>query len=290
MEGAEVKIFYKKRTLNLRAKIMDLSSPKIMGILNLTPDSFFPGSRIQDGDQLISIVHEMVQDGVHIVDIGGYSSRPGAEYISVQEESDRILPSLEILRKKFPELPVSVDTFRAKVAEEAIENGADMINDISAGDLDPEMQNVICRRQIPYVCMHMKGDPKTMTGKAQYEDLMLEIIDSLQKKVYSLNSKGVNDILIDPGFGFSKNIEQNFWLLKNLKELDILERPVLVGISRKSMIYKSLKVDVGQSLSGTIAAQVLALNNNADILRVHDVKEASQSIKIFELYRNATPV
>ncbi len=268
---------------------MDLGKPRIMGILNLTPDSFYVGSRINI-DRLVERAGSMIEEGVDILDVGAYSSRPGAEDVSQVEELDRLIPGLEILVKAFPDFPISIDTFRSKTAEECLRIGASMINDISGGGLDPEMIEVVKRARVPYVAMHMKGNPQTMKGLTDYDDLLLEVVQELQKKVYHLNLEGVADIIVDPGFGFAKSIEQNFLLLKNLRELEILERPVLVGISRKSMIYKSLKVDVGRSLHGTTAAQVLALINGANILRVHDVAAAADSIKIFELYKDATSI
>ncbi len=269
---------------------MDLSVPKIMGILNITPDSFYSGSRVSDQKSLLIKAEEMITEGADILDIGGYSSRPGARDISAQEEKDRVLPAVEALTRAFPDIPVSIDTFRSEVAREALDLGASMINDISGGDLDPEMADLLIEKNIPYVMMHMKGTPQTMVKENQYGELVLDVIRSLQEKISGLNAKGVSDIIVDPGFGFAKNIDQNFWLLKNLGELQILERPILVGISRKSMIYKSLKIEAEEAIYGTVAAQVLALNNGAALLRVHDVRAAAHSIKIFELYRDAIPL
>ncbi len=268
---------------------MDLSSPKVMGIINLTPDSFYSNSRVEE-KEILETAERMIGEGAHILDIGAYSSRPGADDIEVEEEEGRLIPSLEALKKEFKEVPISVDTFRSSVAKKALDLGADMINDISGGVLDPAILNQVLKHKVPYVIMHMKGTPQTMVRENQYEDMMIEIIDHLKQRVFKISKLGIADLIIDPGFGFAKDIDQNFHLLKNLSELRIIERPILAGLSRKSMIYKKLNVSTEDALNGTTVVNTLALNQGVNILRVHDVKEAVESIKIFELYNNATSI
>ena len=271
--------FYQKSTLNCRGRLIDLSQPKVMGILNLTPDSFYKNSRTN----LINILdkaREMILEGVDILDVGGFSSRPGAIDISENEEMNRIVKAVGLLAKHFPDIPISVDTFRSKVAQKAIEAGAALINDISGGQADPKMFDTVAELKVPYILMHMRGTPATMHTHVEYEDLLGDIIYYFSHKVDALTERGVNDIILDPGFGFAKTIEQNFYLLSHLHDLSILKLPILVGLSRKSMIYKTLRISPEEALNGTTVLNTLALMNGAKIIRVHDVKQAKELIKL----------
>ena len=275
------KLFHKKSTLNCRGKILSLSTPLVMGILNLTPDSFYAGSRLSSAAEAIKRAEAMLTDGADILDIGGYSSRPGAADISEQEEIDRVVPAIEAIHAAFPEAILSIDTFRAKVAEAAVKAGASIINDISGGNLDEAMFETVAKLHVPYILMHMRGTPQTMTTLAKYEDVVVEVLDELQTKVAQLTRLGVKDIILDPGFGFAKTIEHNFELLRRIDELRILGLPILAGMSRKSMVYKALGINQADALTGTIAANTIALMKGADILRVHDVKETKQTVQIY---------
>ncbi|MFT2007105.1 dihydropteroate synthase [Pontibacter sp. 13R65] len=274
-------LFHKKRTLNCNGKILSLDRPQVMGILNVTPDSFYAGSRLRSLDEVIKKAEKMLSDGAGILDLGGYSSRPGAADISVQEELERVVPAVKAITKAFPEAIISVDTFRAAVAEAAVESGAAIVNDISGGNLDEAMFDTVARLQVPYVLMHMRGTPKTMSSLTTYNDLVLDVLDELQQKITTLTAAGVKDIILDPGFGFAKTVDQNFELLNRLQEFNMLELPLLVGLSRKSMTYKFLGIDQSEALPGTIVLNTLALTQGTDILRVHDVKEAKQTIDLF---------
>ncbi|WP_439883570.1 dihydropteroate synthase [Pontibacter sp. MBLB2868] len=274
-------LFKKKTTLNCHGKILSLDTPQVMGILNVTPDSFFADSRLSTLDEVLKRTRQMLTDGADILDIGGYSSRPGAAEVSLQEELDRVVPAIEAIHTAFPEAILSIDTFRAAVAEAAVAAGAAIINDISGGNLDENMFATVARLQVPYILMHMRGTPQTMTTLAKYEDVVTEVLDELQSQVAKLKQLGVKDIILDPGFGFAKTIGHNFELLKRMDELRILELPVLAGLSRKSMVYKFLGIDQADALTGTIAVNTIALSKGADILRVHDVKEAKQTIQLY---------
>ncbi|MBT8324743.1 MAG: dihydropteroate synthase [Winogradskyella sp.] len=268
-------------TINCKGQLIDLTSPKVMGILNVTPDSFYDGGTLTDNKTLLTKVESMLNDGVTFIDVGGYSSRPGAEDIAVEEELNRVIPKITLILKHFPEVPISVDTFRRKVAEEAISCGAAMVNDISAGHLDDQMIPTVGRLGVPYIMMHMRGTPQTMKQLTVYNDLIKELNLYFAKQIALAVKHNINDIIIDPGFGFAKTIDQNFELLKHLELLKISERPVLAGVSRKSMIYKTLNATSKQALNGTTALNMLALNNGASILRVHDVKEAMECVTLF---------
>jgi dihydropteroate synthase len=252
-----------------------------MGVINITPDSFYAGSRQTDEKEILHNVEKMLTDGASIIDIGGYSSRPGAEPISEVEEAQRVLHPIAAIRKKFPDVIITVDTFRSAIARKAVDAGADMINDISGGELDHEMHNTVAQLQVPYICMHMKGTPETMNGLANYSNLEHEIITYFHQKIAALQKAGVKDIIIDPGFGFAKTIEQNFQLMNNLSMLSMLGKPLLIGISRKSMIWKTLQTSPEHALNGTTALNMVALMKGASILRVHDVKEAVETVKLF---------
>ncbi|GAA4271257.1 dihydropteroate synthase [Aquimarina gracilis] len=256
-----------------------------MGILNVTPDSFYDGGQYKDEYQILSQTEKMLTEGATFIDIGAYSSRPGADHISEEEEKKRILPIITLLLKKFPEILVSVDTFRSEIAKRSIEAGAALINDISAGNLDKNMISTVGELKIPYIMMHMKGTPQTMKSMDQYEDLINEINLYFSKKVAQARQHGINDIIIDPGFGFAKNVTQNFELLKNLELLHIHNLPILAGLSRKSMIYKTLNTEPAQALNGTTSLNTIALLKGTSILRVHDVKEAIECITLINQIR-----
>jgi dihydropteroate synthase len=279
--------FYKKSTINCGGKLVSLSHPAAMGILNLTPDSFYEGSRIRGTAALLRQAETMLQEGAAILDIGGYSSRPEATDITAEEERIRVIPAIRAVRQAFPDCIISVDTFRAVIAEEAIESGADIINDISGGQLDGMMFETVGRLQVPYILMHMRGTPQTMSQLTQYEDIMAEVVRYFEPRIMQLQAAGVRDIILDPGFGFAKTIDQNFEVLRHLGDLKLLGLPILAGLSRKSMTYKTLEVPATEALAGTIALNTIALMHGASILRVHDVKEAVQTIKLFK--KSITP-
>lgn len=253
-----------------------------MGILNSTPDSFYHKSRIESEQETLSQVSEMVSQGVDILDIGGYSTRPGAEDVSIETELERVLPAIDLVKNHFPDLPISIDTFRQKVAEQAIKAGATLVNDISGGSLDAEMHDWIATAKVPYMLMHSRGTPKTMTSLSTYGNVVQEVLAFLQQKIYILRQKGAIDIIADLGFGFAKTIPQNFTLLRNFNVFKALEVPLAAGISRKSMIWKTLHTSPDDALIGTSALHMIALQNGANLLRVHDVKEAKQVIKIYQ--------
>lgn len=280
-------IFYPKKTLNLKGKLLWLDQPIVMGILNVTPDSFYDGGKHQHSDQLLAKASQMLVEGAHIIDIGGYSSRPNADNISPQEEIDRVLPVIELILQNHPQTCISIDTFRAAVALEAVNAGASIINDISGGNLDETMFETVAKLNVPYILMHMRGTPQTMVGLNEYEHLVSDVIHDLQQKVSKLNLLGVHDIVIDPGFGFAKNISQNFELLKHLQMFQALGLPILAGISRKSMIYKTLQTSAEEALHGTTVLNTVALQNGANILRVHDVKAAKDAIAMVEALNQA---
>jgi dihydropteroate synthase len=275
--------FRKKTTLNAGGRLIDLSSPKVMGIINVTPDSFYAGSRKQGIDEALQQAEKMLSEGASFLDIGAYSSRPGAEDISLQEETDRLLPVVEAIFNGFPGAVLSVDTFRSQVAEAAIKAGAHIINDISGGQLDPEMFATVARLQVPYILMHMKGTPQNMNQQAHYEDVFAEVYDYFVDKYYQLKQLGVHDVIIDPGFGFAKKPEHSYALMNRLQDFKMLQLPVLVGISRKKMIYGQLGITAAEALNGTTALNTIAMTKGANILRMHDVKEAVEAVKIWEM-------
>ena len=274
-------------TLNLSGRLASLEKPLVMGIVNVTPDSFFAGSRIDGAKALRECLDTLVREGAALADLGAYSSRPGAEEVSPEEERRRLRPALQILRDEYPDLPVSVDTFRSDVARMAVEEyGASMINDISGGGLDPAMYRTMAELQVPYILMHMKGDPKTMQQQANYSDVTLEVIDYFAQRVGQLLELGVHDIILDPGFGFSKTTAQNYELLAQLGSLvEAFTQPLLVGVSRKSMIYRPLGITPEEALSGTTFVHALALERGAKILRVHDVRPAVEAVQLYEELR-----
>ncbi len=274
--------------IKINNRLTDFSEPRVMGIVNVTPDSFYPGSRYQKEKSIVHVVEKMIQDGVFILDLGAYSTRPGAEPVSAAEEIERLSLALEIIVKRFPDLPLSVDTFRAQVARHVVrEFGVGMINDVGGGTLDAEMFETIADLQVAYVLMHMRGTPQDMQAQTRYENITSEVLGFLQKRIAQLHLLGVNDVIADPGFGFAKTAEQNFRLLREMHYLNELNVPLLAGMSRKSMIYKTLDIESTDALNGTTALNMLALLNGAAILRVHDVKEAVETVKLFEQYRKA---
>lgn len=270
------------KSINCKGKLIDLADPKVMGIINLTPDSFYDGGKYKSEKDILQQTEKMILEGATFIDIGAYSSRPGAIHISEEEELSRLLPILELIIQNFPELLISIDTFRSNVAKIAIETGACMINDISAGNLDDNMFKTIASLQVPYIIMHMKGNPKNMQTNVDYNNLINDIIYYFSKKINELRALNINDVIIDVGFGFSKTIDQNYELLSNLNLLKYLELPILTGISRKSMLYKFLNITSNEALNATSIANTIALQQGTNILRVHDVKEAIQTIKILE--------
>lgn len=270
-------------TINCKGELIDLSSPKVMGILNITPDSFYDGGKHKNESEVLKHVEQMLNEGATFIDVGAYSSRPNAEHISETDELNRILPIVNLILRAFPEVILSIDTFRSEVAQKCIEAGAAIINDISAGKLDSNMLTTIAKLQVPYIMMHMRGNPKTMQKLTDYDDLLKDISYYFSERIAAANASGINDVIIDPGFGFAKTLEQNFELLNKLELFNTIEKPLLVGISRKSMIYKPLKTSAKEALNGTSVLNTVALQKGASILRVHDVKEAIECIKLVEL-------
>ena len=269
--------------INVNGKLTDLSEPQVMGILNVTPDSFYAGSRTETERDITRRIHQIMDEGASIIDIGAYSSRPNAQHISAEEEMSRLRTGLELIRKHRPEAPVSVDTFRADIARICVEEyGVAIINDISAGNMDEQMFPTIARLGVPYIIMHMKGTPLNMQNNPQYDHFLKEIFYFFSEKVQKLRDLGVKDIIIDPGFGFGKTIEHNYELMNHLEEFHLFELPILVGISRKSMIYRLLDTTPEEALNGTTALNTIALTKGAHILRVHDVKEAVESARIVQ--------
>jgi dihydropteroate synthase len=265
-------------TINCLGKLVDLSVPKVMGILNVTPNSFYDGGKHADEESMLRQVEKMLDEGATFIDIGGYSSKPSAEFVSEEEETARIIPIVKLVLQHFPEALISIDTFRANVAKASIESGACIINDISAGNLDVNMMQAVARLQVPYVMMHMKGNPQTMQSLAQYENITKEVLLYFSERIALARSLGINDLIVDPGFGFAKTLEQNFELMGSLELFRELELPMLVGVSRKSMIYKTLGTGPDSALNGTTVLNTVTLQKGANILRVHDVKEAVEAI------------
>jgi len=272
----------RKITLNLKGELFDLSSPCVMGILNLTPDSFYSSSRINSVDLALKRVETCLEEGARFIDIGAYSSRPGADDVSTDEELERIIPAVEAISKRFPEARLSIDTFRAKVASESIAAGAHLVNDISGGTLDDLMFETVAGLNVPYILMHMKGTPQNMQEAPVYTNIGLDVVDYFEHKIHRLKQLGVKDIILDPGFGFAKTVDHNYELLNRMQNLDIFGLPVLVGFSRKSMLYKFLGTSPEEALNGTTVLNTLALMKGAMILRVHDVREAVECITLVE--------
>ncbi|MEO8960574.1 MAG: dihydropteroate synthase [Ginsengibacter sp.] len=274
-------------SLNCKGRLLFIDKPLLMGILNITDDSFYPGSRFVNMDSIKNKAIQMLDEGADILDIGAQSTRPESKRMTADEELKKLLPVIEMLTGLFPEIVISVDTYHSRVAKETVHAGASIINDISGGEMDKEMIPAVGMLKVPYICMHMKGVPETMQSQTHYENVTREVLDFFIKKVDECKQAGINDVIIDPGFGFGKNITQNFILLKNLHIFQMLEKPILAGLSRKSTIYKTLKIPVEDSLNGTTVLNTIALLNGASILRVHDVKEAREAVSLIRAYSGA---
>ena len=279
---------YPKSSLNLGGILTPFDVPLVMGIINATPDSFYENSRLTSVDAVLKVAEDMLASGVDIIDIGGYSSRPGASQVDENEEQRRVIPLIVAILKRFSQVKISVDTFRSKVADECLQHGAVMINDISAGNLDEKMFEIVAKNNASYCMMHMRGNPQTMMEDLTYVNLIQDILLYFSNKINQLKALGVTNIILDPGFGFSKSTQQNFELLNNLGQLKVLNLPLLVGLSRKSMIYKTLEIDAVKSLNGTTVLNTIALQQGASILRVHDVTEAKEAIKLLEAIKQSS--
>ncbi|MFS4493796.1 dihydropteroate synthase [Maribacter sp. 2308TA10-17] len=273
-------------TINCKGELIDLKQPKVMGILNVTPDSFFDGGKFKDEKSVLAQVEEMLLEGATFIDIGAYSSRPGAEAVSEKKELTRILPVVELLIDKFPKILLSIDTFRSRVAIKCIEAGAALINDISAGKQDEQMLASIAKLKVPYIMMHMRGTPQNMQQQTDYENLLSDILFYFSERITAARTLGIHDLVLDPGFGFAKTLEQNYELLQKMNLFQTLDLPLLAGLSRKSMIYKTLGTNAQNALNGTTALNMIALNRGANILRVHDVKEAIECVTLNERLMN----
>uniref|UniRef100_UPI00404AB5F2 dihydropteroate synthase n=2 Tax=Gelidibacter sp. TaxID=2018083 RepID=UPI00404AB5F2 len=273
-------------TINCNGQLIDLATPKVMGILNVTPDSFYDGGNFQNQNKIMHHVDKMLSDGATFIDVGAYSSRPDAEHISESEELQRLIPVIKLLVKTFPNILISVDTFRSNIAKQSIDNGACMINDISAGTLDDAMMPAVANLNVPYIMMHMRGTPQTMKQLTQYDHLVKDILFYFSEKIAVARALGIVDMIVDPGFGFAKTTAQNFELLNHLELFQSLELPVLAGISRKSMIYKTLDTSSKDALNGTSVLNTIALQKGASILRVHDVKEAVECVKLMDVLKH----
>jgi dihydropteroate synthase len=274
-------------SLNCKGKMVSLEKPLVMGILNITADSFYSGSRLQNMDEILRKAEHMINEGTDILDIGGQSTRPGSERISREKEMEKVLPVIEMLKKNYDSVILSVDTYYSIVAKEAVNAGASIVNDISGGAMDKNMLETVAALGVPYICMHMKGVPETMQQNIHYENVIIEVLNYFIQKINECRLAGINDVIIDPGFGFGKAIEHNLILLKNLSIFKMLEKPVMTGLSRKSTVYKTLNVNAEDALNGSTVLNTLALQNGANILRVHDVKEAKETVALCEAYGKA---
>ena len=274
-------------TLNCKGKLISTDVPLVMGIINATPDSFYEGDLNKGSAGILALVLKMIADGADILDIGGMSTRPGSSAISAEEEWSRVIPVIEQIHKNFPEIIISIDTYRSDVASAAVNAGASIINDISGGEADENMISTAATLGVPYICMHMKATPETMPKEAHYEDVVKEVLDYFIAKSDQCRRAGIKDLIIDPGFGFAKTAAHNFELLNALSVFKILNRPILAGLSRKSTIYKTLSITAAEALNGTTVLNTLALNNGAAILRVHDVKEAKEAVQLMDAYRKS---
>jgi len=268
-------------TINCLGQLIDLTTPKVMGILNITPNSFYDGGQYVTEKSILNQVEKMLLEGAAFIDLGAYSSKPNAALVSEEEEIERLLPVIKSVLKHFPDTLLSIDTFRSEVAKVSLELGAAMINDIAAGNLDDKMFETIAKFQVPYVMMHMKGTPQTMTSLTQYDNIVKEMLFYFSEKIATARSFGINDLVVDPGFGFAKTLEHNYEVLQHLALFQTLDLPILVGVSRKSMIYKVLETNAEDALNGTTVLNTIALTKGANILRVHDVKEAVECVKLF---------
>lgn len=274
-------------TLNCKGKLLTIEQPLVMGIINATPDSFYKGDLNAGLEKIVEQAGKMISEGADIIDIGGQSTRPGSSRISASEEIQRVIPVIDSIVAAYPQTILSIDTYHSQVAEAAIKAGASIVNDISAGSLDPEMINCVSSLNVPYICMHMKGTPENMQNNPTYEDLVKEVLDFFIEKTDQCKRAGIKDLVVDPGFGFGKTIHQNFNLLRQLSVFKILDQPILAGLSRKSMIYKTLGIDVSEALNGSAVLNTIALQQGASILRVHDVKEAKEAVTLFTAFDKA---
>ena len=274
-------------TLNCKGKLITTDVPPVMGIINATPDSFYRGDLNNGMEGILMLAKKMINEGATILDIGGQSTKPGSEEISSEKEMDRVIPVIKMIHEHFPQTILSVDTYQSAVAIKAIEAGASIVNDVSGGEADKKMIDTVAALRVPYICMHMKGTAANMQSFATYEDVLKEVLDYFIFKIHQCRAAGIKDIIIDPGFGFAKNAAHNFNLLKNLHVFKMLDCPILAGLSRKSTIYKTLGITAAEALNGTTVLNTLALNNGANILRVHDVKEAVESVTLMESYKSA---
>jgi dihydropteroate synthase len=280
--------FSKKTTIRCGGKFLDLSSPCVMGILNITPDSFYEGSRARVEREILNRAEHILSEGAKIIDIGAESTRPGATAVSEDEELERLIPAVELIRKEFPDCIISADTYKSSVAKASVEAGANIINDVSGGAFDDDMFETVAGLKVPYILMHTKGTPQTMVKQANYEDVLKEIMLYFSQKVFELKNKGVADIILDPGFGFAKNLSHNYELLSRLEEFIIFDLPLLIGVSRKKMISGLLNINAEEALNGTTVVNTMALMKGASILRVHDVKQAVEAVKIITFAQNPT--
>jgi len=281
VEGKD-RLFCKKVTLNCTGQLIDLSTPKVMGILNVTPDSFYDGGSYTSEQEQLKCVGQMLDEGADMIDIGGYSSRPGAEHVDASEELSRVIPCLTAIKREYPNTVLSIDTFRSEIARAAVAEGAGIVNDISGGDMDDKMFKTIADLRVPYVLMHMRGTPQTMQKDTEYDNLLEEVTDYFKERLVKLQHLGVNDVIVDPGFGFGKSIDGNYQLLHRLRALSIFERPILAGLSRKSMVTKVLGPGAQLALKGTMALNLIALTEGASILRVHDVRATKDIVDLYQ--------
>jgi dihydropteroate synthase len=286
----ENSFFSTNQTLNIQGRLFDLNTPLVMAVLNVTPDSFYDGGRYQTESAILNQVEKLLDEGATFIDVGAYSSRPGASEISVEEESKRALFALKTIIRNFPHALLSIDTFRSEVAYAAVKEGAAIVNDISGGEQDPKMFDTVAGLGVPYIAMHMRGNPSTMNRLTEYENLLTEMVSYFQKKIYRMSQLGIKDVIIDPGFGFAKSIEQNYYVLSHLDYFRWLGKPMAVGLSRKSMIWKTLSIKADSALNGTTSLNTIALMKGANILRVHDVKEAVEAIKLVSALRHSSKV
>ncbi len=274
-------------TLNCKGRLLLIEKPVVMGILNITPDSFYSGSRLQQMDEIVQKAEQMITDGATILDIGGQSTRPGSVRLTAAEELNRVLPVIQEIKQLFPDSFLSIDTYHAVVAKETVTAGVDMVNDISAGNMDTQMLLTVAALQVPFIAMHMQGTPETMQHNPQYKDVTLEVVDYFIQKISACKAAGIKDLIIDPGFGFGKTIAHNFQLLKQLEALQMFHVPVLAGLSRKSTIWKTLHITPEEALNGTTVLNTIAITKGASVLRVHDVKEAMEVIRLHDALSNA---
>jgi dihydropteroate synthase len=272
-------------TLNCKGRILAIDEPIVMGIINTTPDSFYAKSRLRQTDDILARADKMIAEGATILDLGGQSTRPGSDLVTEEEEKARVIPAIDAITRRFPNQVISIDSFYASVVKEAADAGASIVNDVSAGSFDDKLLEIVAAEKLPYVLMHMRGNPRDMQSHTSYENVTLEVFDSLNKKLNELKQRGIFDVIIDPGFGFAKTIEQNFTLLRELNYFTMMEHPLMVGLSRKSTVYKTLQTVAEEALNGSTVLHTIALMNGASILRVHDVKEAVEAIKLVTAYK-----